>query len=93
MYVALSEEAVYILDINVMTCNKVVGRRINLLPVVEVQVLRGLEYGPTPEARWSTILQHNVVGLGHHYTNQAFSNASCMLITSWGQFDLISHEA
>ena len=79
-----------------MTSNKVVGGRINLLTVVEVQVLRGLEHGPTLEARWSAILQHSVVGLRHNYTNHAFSDASCMLVTWWCQLNLIpmiDHEA
>ena len=79
-----------------MTSNKVVGGRISLLTVVEVQVLRGLEHGPTLEAWWSTILQHSIVGFGRNYNNHAFSNASCMLVTWWCQLDLIpmiSHEA
>ena len=64
-----------------MASNIIVGGCINFLTVVEVQVLRGLEHGPTPEARWGTILQHSVVGLGRNYTNHAFSNPT------WRVFD------
>ena len=79
-----------------MISNKVVGGRINLRIIVEIQVLRDLEHGPTPEARPSMVLQHSVINLGRQYTNHAFKNVSCMLITWWGQIDLIpmiSHEA
>ena len=43
-------------DIDMVTCNEVVEGRIDLLTVVGVQVLSGLEQRPTLKARWSMIL-------------------------------------